>query len=74
MSKKMDFLFAENVEWADEIAGPPEGWDGVMPYAVRTGKCQAMGMELECAVLNDGRRVFSGPVIEEMIQASKEMR
>jgi hypothetical protein len=38
---------------------------------VREGTLTIMGMEIHCAVLNDGRRVISGDAVEEMIEGLK---
>lgn len=67
MTRPIDILIDKEAVWESEATGPPDDWDGVMPYAVREGVLRIMDVELRCAVLNDGRRVLSGPMIEKMI-------
>jgi hypothetical protein len=73
MPQPIDILIDRDTVWSDVASGPPEDWDGVMPYAVREGTLTIMGMEIHCAMLNDGRRVISGDVVEEMIEGLGEM-
>jgi hypothetical protein len=73
MPQPIDILIDRDTVWGDVASGPPEDWDGVIPYAVRVGVLTIMGMEIQCAVLNDGRRVISGDAVEEMIECLREM-
>jgi hypothetical protein len=74
MTAPIEMLMDKEAVWTVEKNGPPEDWDGVMPYAVREGVLNIMGVESQCAVLNDGRRVFTGPVIEEMMEELRRMK
>ena len=68
MTAPIEMLMDKEAVWTGgELTGPPDDWDGVTPYAVREGVLNIMGIEIQCAVLNDGQRIFFGPVIDELL-------
>lgn len=60
----------DTVEWT---AQPKPGESIDLPWATHTGVLSIGGIELECAVLSDGQRVFTGELIEEMVEGVRAL-
>jgi hypothetical protein len=52
---------------------PPDEVQEGVPYATHHGKLVLFDLELDCYVLSDGQRVFSGEVIEKLIAGLSEI-
>ena len=61
----MDKLL-DAVEWEECPGDPPE--DDSVPYMTHKGVLRIGNIELPCAVLSDGQRVFYGDLIEQMLR------
>jgi hypothetical protein len=68
--KPIDMLL-NGVEW--ESVEPPET-PGDLPYITHRGILRICGVDLPCAVLSTGQRVFYGDEIEAMIESVVELQ
>jgi len=56
----------DTVQW-EVVEGPlPDNPDG-LPHITHKGVLNLGGIELPCAVLSDGQRIFYGELIDEMM-------
>lgn len=72
MSKKSVDALLDAVEWVAAEGVPDAASD--VPYATHTGVLRIGELELDCVVLNTGQRLFTGPVIDELMEGLKPPR
>ena len=66
LDKLLDSVDWEPVEYTH--APSPDG----LPHMVSQGVLRIGGIELQCAVLSDGERIFYGPEIEALMGCMSE--
>lgn len=61
----------DTVDWKP-TESPEQIQEGEL-YATHTGVLNIGGVELQCATLNNGTRIFYGKVFDELLNGLKEM-
>lgn len=67
MAKEPIEIMLDKVNWV--VIPRPDDFDSQgIPYATHRGILNIMGNELECFILDDGRRIFSAESIHKLFQ------